>query len=531
MLPVEIWVIALVVVVVALSALAQRLSVPYPIVLVLGGAVLGFVPGLPAVHLEPELVLVVFLPPLLYNASVFANVGDLAENKKWLVLNTVPLVLLTMVLVAVVAHALIPDLTWGAAFVLGAIVSPTDSVAPGVVMRQLGAPRNLVSIVEGEGLFNDATALTAYRAAVAAAVSGTFSLGSSSLRFVLGAVGGVLIGLAVGWVAARVRRRVEDAQLSVILSLLTAYVAYIPADVLGASGVLATVSAGLYVGVRAPTTLPPQSRLQGTVVWNLLDLVLNAILFTLVGLELHNAIEALAGDRAPTLVGWALAVAGVAVLVRLVWFFTVPYAVRAVDRDSVPADRRANAKGRLVVAWSGMRGAVSLAVALAVPTTSSSGAPFPGRDLIVFLTFAVILITLVVQGLTLPVLIRWLGVKDPEADEHEELVARLAASRAALDQVERLAAEDWTGEDTVERLRGQYQFREARLAARAGEKADDGYEDRSQSYQRAVLEVLGAQRDALLELRQAGSLSNTTLNRLVHELDLEESRLESGNAD
>ena len=167
--------------------------------------------------------------------------------------------------------------------------------------------------------------------------------------------------------AARVRRRVKDAQLSVILSLLTAYVAYIPADVLGASGVLATVSAGLYVGIRVPTALPPQSRLQGTVVWNLLDLVLNAILFTLVGLELHNAIHALAGDRPVALVGWALAVAGVAVLVRLVWFFSVPYAVRAVDHASVPKDRRANAKGRLVVAWSGMRGAVSLAVALAVP--------------------------------------------------------------------------------------------------------------------------------------------------------------------
>jgi Na+/H+ antiporter len=358
-------------------------------------------------------------------------------------------------------------------------------------------------------------------------VSGTFSLGASSLRFVLGAVGGVLIGLAVGWVAARVRRRVADAQLSVILSLLTAYVAYIPADVLGASGVLATVSAGLYVGVRAPTTLPAQSRLQGTVVWNLLDLVLNAILFTLVGLELHNAVEALAGDRPATLVGWALAVASVAVLVRLVWFFTVPYAVRAVDRTSVPADRRANAKGRVVVAWSGMRGAVSLAVALAVPSTLSDGAPFPGRDLIVFLTFAVILITLVVQGLTLPALIKRLGVKDPEADEREELTARLAASRAALD---RLAAEDWSGEETVERLRRQYQFREARLAAQAGEKADDGYEDRSESYQRAVLEVLGAQRDALLELRQAGSLSNTTLNRLVHELDLEESRVDGGGA-
>lgn len=524
MVPVEIWVVALVVVVVALAALAQRLSLPYPIVLVLGGAALGFLPGLPEVRLEPELVLVVFLPPLLYNASVFANVGDFAENKKWLVLNTVPLVLLTMVLVAVVAHALIPDLTWGAAFVLGAIVSPTDSVAPGVVMRQLGAPRNLVSIVEGEGLFNDATALTAYRAAVAAAVSGTFSLGASSLRFVLGAVGGVLIGLAVGWVAARLRRRVEDAQLSVILSLLTAYVAYVPADALGASGVLATVSAGLYLSIRVPT-LPAQSRLQATVVWNLLDLVLNAILFTLVGLELHLAVEALAGHPPATLVGWALAVAGVAVLVRLAWFFTAPYAVRAVDRASVPADRRANAKGRLVVAWSGMRGAVSLAVALAVPTTLANGEPFPGRDLIIFLTFGVILVTLVVQGLTLPTLIRVLRVKDEEADEQEELAARLAASRAALDEVERLAEEGWAGDDTVERLRRQYRFQEARLSAQAGERADDGYEDRSQSYQRAVLEVLGAQRDTLVGLRQGGTLSNTTLNRLVRELDLEESRL------
>ena len=522
----EILIAGLLVAVVGLTALARLLSVPYPIVLVVGGAVVGFVPGLPDVKLDPEVVLVVFLPPLLYASAIFANFGDLRRSLRGLTLTTIGLVLATMCAVAVVAHALIGGLSWEAAFVLGAIVSPTDPLAAATIMRRLDAPRRLISSIEGEGLFNDATALVAYRVAVSAVVAGSFSLLDASLEFVLGAAGGVAIGLAVAWLAAEIRKRTADAQANVTISLLTGYAAFVPADAIGASGVLATVTAGIYMGIRAPQILPARTRLQGFFVWDILDFVVNAILFVLVGLQLRTVVDGLSGYAAGTLVGYALAVTGVVVGTRVVWFFTVPYLIRALDRRPAQRARRVGASWRLVMAWSGMRGAVSLAVALALPLTTDAGDAFPARDLIVFLTFAVIFFTLVVQGLSLPALIRRLGVTDGGADTEEELRARLVATKAAIEQLDALAGEEWTRDETVERMRGLYEYRKRRFAARAGKIDDDGYEDRSLAYQQMVQLVLGAQREALLRMRSEGQLSNEGMNRILRELDLEESRLE-----
>ena len=522
----ELLIAGLLVAVAGLSVLARHLSVPFPIVLVVGGAMFGFVPGLPEVRLDPEVVLVVFLPPLLYVAAIFANFSDLRANLRGLALTTVGLVIATMCAVAWVAHTLIPGLPWAAAFALGAIVSPTDTLAPATVMRRLDAPRRLVSLIEGEGLFNDATALVAYRVAITAVVAGSFSLAEATLEFVLGAVGGVAVGLLVGSIVAEIRKRTTDTQVNVTISLLTGYAAFVPADALGASGVLATVTAGIYMGIRGPKILPARTRLQGYFVWDIIDFIINAILFVLIGLQLRAVTDGLSGYSAVTLGGYALATAGVVVGTRLIWFFTVPYLVRAIDRRPAQRARRGSARWRLVMAWSGMRGAVSLAVALAVPLTTDSGAAFPNRDLIVFLTFAVIFFTLVVQGLSLPVLIRRLGVSDGGEDADEELRARLVATKAAIEQLDVLAGEEWTRDDTIERMRGLYEYRKRRLAARAGKIEDDGYEDRTLAYQQVVQLVLGAQREALLRMRSEGVLSNEVMNRILRELDLEESRLE-----
>jgi monovalent cation/hydrogen antiporter len=522
----ELLIAGLLVAIAGLSVLARRLSVPYPILLVVAGALFGFVPGLPQIKLDPEALLVLFLPPLLYGASIFANFNDLRANLRGLTLSTVGLVLATMCAVAWAAHALVPGLSWGAAFVLGAIVSPTDPLAAATIMRRLDAPRRLVSAVEGEGLFNDATALVAYRVAVAAVVAGSFSVADAGLKFVGGAAGGVAVGLAVGWVVAEIRRRTTDAQVSVTISLLTGYAAFVPADAIGASGILATVTAGIYMGIRGPQILPARARLQGFFVWDIVDFIINAILFVLIGLQLHAVVDALSGYSAGSLAGYALAVTGMVVGTRLVWFFTVPYLVRAIDRRPAQRARRVGARWRLVMAWSGMRGAVSLAVALALPFATAAGGDFPQRDLIVFLTFAVIFFTLVVQGLSLPVLIRRLGVTDGGADADEELRGRLVATKAAIEQIDALAGEEWTRDETVERMRGLYEYRKRRFAARAGKIQDDGYEDRSLAYQQMVQIVLGAQRDALLRMRSDGELSNQAMNRILRELDLEESRLE-----
>ena len=522
----ELLIAGLLVAVAGLSALARHLSVPYPIVLVIGGALFGFVPGLPEVHLDPEVVLLVFLPPLLYGASIFANFNDLRSNLRALTLSTVGLVLATMRAVAWAAHALVPDLPWAAAFVLGAIVSPTDPLAAATIMRRLDAPRRMVSSIEGEGLFNDATALVAYRVAVVAVVAGSFSFADAGLTFVLGAAGGVAIGLAIGWIVAEIRRRTTDAQVSITISLLTGYAAFVPAAAVGASGVLATVTAGIYMGIRGPRILPARTRLQGYFVWDIFDFIINAVLFVLIGLQLRVVLDGLSGYSASTLAGYALAVTGMVVGIRLVWFFTVPYLVRAIDRRPAQRARRVGARWRLVLAWCGMRGAVSLAVALALPLATNTGDGFPARDLIVFLTFAVIFFTLVVQGLSLPALIRRLGVSAGGADADEEVRARLVATKAAIEQIDALAGEEWTRDDTVERMRAFYEYRKRRFAARAGKIEDDGYEDRSLAYQQMVRLVLGAQRDALLRMRSTGELSNETMNRIMRELDLEETRLE-----
>jgi CPA1 family monovalent cation:H+ antiporter len=508
------------------SALARALSVPYPILLVLGGAAFGFIPGIPAVKLNPNVVLVVFLPPLLYSSAFFANLGDIRRNLRAVTLSSVGLVLVTLAVVAVVAHALIPGIPWAAAFALGAVVSPTDPLAGASIMRRLGFPRFLISSVEAEGLFNDATALVSYKVAVAVVIGSSFSLLSASWQFVAGGLGGVAIGLAVGWLIAELRRRTTDAQTSITISLLSGYAAYIPANLIGASGVLAAVTTGIYMGFRGPNIIAARTRLQGRFVWEMLDFIVNASLFVLVGLQLHSVVSAISYVPAGKLAWYAAAVSGVVCVVRLAWFFTTPYLVRALDRRPAQRLRRVGWRPRMVIAWAGTRGAVSLAAALAIPLHTHAGAPFPDRELIIFLTFAVIFATLVIQGLTLPALIDRLGVTRDGTEDREELRARLIATKAALAQLDDLDGEEWTREDTIERMRGTYGYRKRRLAARAGKIEDDGYEDRSMQYQQVVQIVLAAQRDALVRLRDQGEISNETMNMVLQELDLEESRLE-----
>ena len=397
--------LALMVAVAGLSVLARLVRVPYPILLVLGGLVLGFLPGMPDVSLPPELVLVVFLPPLLYWAGFFSSPRDLRADARSISLAAVGLVLATTVAVAVAANAAVDGLGWAAAFALGAIVSPTDPLAATAIGRRLGVPRRLLTVLEGESLVNDATALVAYRLAVAAAVSGSFVIWQAGLRFLAGATGGVLVGLLVGWLIAEVRARLDDPVVEIVISVVTGYVAYLPAELLGVSGVLAAVTAGLYVGWRAPELASPSTRLLGFSFWEVLVYLANAVLFILVGLQLQPILAELDGTAVAVLVAQGALVSAVVIGARLGWVFSVPYLIRAIDRRPSQVMRRAGARERLVVGWSGMRGAVSLAAALALPLD------FPMRDLILFLTFSVILATLVLQGLTLPALIRRLGVQ------------------------------------------------------------------------------------------------------------------------
>jgi CPA1 family monovalent cation:H+ antiporter len=523
----EIFLAALFVAVAGLNVLARWLSVPYPIPLVLGGLAIGLVPGLPTINLEPDLVLLIFLPPLLYSAAFFADLRALRSDLRAISTTAIGLVLVTTVAVAAIAHAVI-GLSWPIAFVLGAIVSPTDPVAATSIMRGLDVPRRLVNLVEGESLVNDAAALVVYRVAVAAAVGGTFSVVGAGLEFVGAALGGIAIGLVVGYVVAAIRRRLDDPTTELTISLLTAYVAFIPADELGLSGVLAAVTTGIYLGWLAPELASPQTRLEAFALWRIIIFLLNATLFLLIGLQLPVVIDGLQGRSAGELIGYSALICAVVIGIRFVWVFTIPYIIRALDRRPEQRARRVGPRPRVVTAWSGMRGAVSLAAALALPLRTDSGAPLPDRDLILFITFAVILVTIVGQGLTLPALIRRLGVyEDGTEEEREELHARLAAARAALDRLDEVARENWVREDTIQRTRALFEFRQRRFKVRAGKvEDDDGIEERSAGYQRLMHVLYAAQRSAVIELRNDGRISNDVMHRIERELDLEESRLE-----
>jgi CPA1 family monovalent cation:H+ antiporter len=523
---VELILISLFVAVALLNAAANRLSLPYPIVLVIGGLLLALVPGVPEVELDPDLILVIFLPPLLYSAAFFSDLRSLRSNVRPLSLTAIGLVLLTTAVVAVLAHEVI-GMPWAVAFALGAIVSPTDPVAATAIMRRVGAPRRIVNLVEGESLFNDAAALVTYRVAVAAAIGGSFSLLDASLEFVGAAAGGVALGLGVAYVIGEIRRRLDDPQTEITISLFTGYAAFIPAEELHLSGVLAAVSAGIYLGWRAPELISPATRLQAFGTWEVLTFLLNAVLFVLIGLQLPVVLDGLEGRPALEPFAYAAMVAGAVILCRFVWLFTVPYLIRLVDRRPEQRERRVGAAPRIVVGWSGMRGAVSLAAALAIPLETDAGAAFPERDLILFITFAVILVTVVGQGLTLPALIRRLGVTEKgDEEEKEEMRARWAASEAAIERLNELELEDWTRDETIERVRGLYEFRKRRVAVRAGKVEDDGIEDRSLTYQRMMHIVLEAQRQALIGLVRQGEISAEVMRRVERELDLEESRLE-----
>ncbi len=518
----------------ALLIAAQLARIPYPILLVVGGLGLAVTPGIPEVELEPELVLLVILPPLLYAAAFFTPLRELRRNWRPISLLAVGLVLATMVTVAIVAHAAL-DFGWAEAFVLGAIVSPTDPVAATAIARRLGVPGRIVTIVEGESLVNDATALVAYKFAVAAVVTGSFSLLDASGEFVLTVVGGIAVGIAIGAVIAAVRRRLDNPPVEVTIALFSAYFAYLPAEAIGVSGVLAAVTVGIYMGRLTSRLTSPTTRIQGVAVFQIVSFLLNSALFVLVGLQLPTVVDGISALDSGELIRDGALIAATVILTRIALVFPFTYLPRRMFRRVREREPYPPLRHTLLVSWTGMRGAVSLAAALALPLVTDADGAFPERDLIIFCVFSVILATLLMQGLTLPPLIRWLGVDDYDEElESEEVAARLRAIDSAITRLDELATEEWVLEDTVERVRGAYRYRQRRFTALSREGEFDGgidgdgidYETRSVAYQRLVREVLEAQRSTLIDLRDQGEINDDVLRRIERELDLEDSRLE-----
>jgi monovalent cation/hydrogen antiporter len=512
--------VVIAVLVVSLTALARRLPVPTPILQVIAGFAVAMIPGVRIPELDPNLVFFVFLPPILWGAAMFTSVREFKRNIDKIGTLAVGLVIVTTAVVAVVARMMFPDLPWAVAVALGAIVSPPDAVAATAIVSRLRVPPRVITVLEGESLVNDASALVLYRTAVAAAVTGIFSWGESIVRFFIDAGIGSLIGLLVAWLIVRALRYTKDPIAEALLTLAGPYVAWTAAESLHVSAVLACVAGGVYLQQGLSTAVGPTSRLQSRTVWELVVFLVNALVFLLLGAQFGSLITIVPLGNLGAVFRDGVIITVVAMLVRLIW---VPV-ITVLPRLSANVRRRTpgpNWKSLTLVSWTSMRGVVSLATALALPLVIANGQPFPHRTEIILITMCVIVLTLLVQGLSLSAIVRALRFEPEETRHLEEQLARREATRRGAEALEDLSHEPWVDARDVEALRAELQER-----LRGAEQEGGSFEGR----RRLRLAMIDAERRMLIRLRNEDTISDEVLRSLEQELDLEAVRSGGGNA-
>jgi monovalent cation/hydrogen antiporter len=507
------------------ALLARRISVAPAILLLLTGIALAFVPGMPSLELPPELVLLVVLPPLIYWASVAMSWREFKSNLRPIILLSVGCVIFTACAVAAATHYLI-GLPWSVGFLLGAIVAPPDVVAPLAIARKLGMPRRILVVLEGEGLANDATALILYRFAVAAISTGVFSLPKATGTFTVIVVGEILFGAAVGWLSLRMRHRARDPQVEITLSLITPYIAYWIPEHFGGSGVIATVACGLYISWNGPLLISSATRLQGIFFWDLVIYLIEGMLFLMTGFQMRLLYEKSKTFPLDDILFAIALVAVIVIVARFAWVYPATYLPRLINprlraRDPMPSWRTV-----FVVAFTGVRGAVSLAAALALPFALPSGEDFPYRDLILFVAFGVIFITLVGLGLGLPPVVRWLGVAQEGRDEHiaeheSEIAARREALDAALKSLDAITDDRELSDEVVKLLRARHETRANQLP----DSLDPDGHDVSATGTGLTRELIAAERKFIHTLLRDGKITDETRRRIERDLDLEEASL------
>jgi monovalent cation/hydrogen antiporter len=511
-----------------LAVVAHKITLPYPIVFVLGGLALSVAPRLPAVDLNPDVVFYFILPALIYPAALFTSWRDFRRNLRGILLLAIGLVLATMLAVAWIAHSTVPGLPWAAAFALGAIVSPPDAIAATAIIRRLGVPHRIQVILEGESLVNDATALVALQFAIAALLTGSFSPGYAAGRFVWAAAGGIGIGLLVGVVMRWVQSHLDNPPIQITFSLLTPFIAYLTAEQMHASGVLGTVAAGIFLGWHSPLMITARTRLQVYAFWETITFLLNGFVFVVIGLQLPRILHAWSRESLTGVFISAIIVCVTVISVRFAWMIPGTYLYRVLRSEREVRDPTPSWQHVAIVGWAGMRGVVSLAAAFALPLALPTGRPFPGRDYILFVAFSVILVTLVLQGLTLPLLIRKLRVpRDGETDEEERL-ARLEANKAALEWIGEARAKSNFPPDAVDRLRAEYDERIEQLEHCADNPDECRGEIATPQYQRLQHQALRMERKTIIRLRNERVINDDALRRIQRDLDLAEARLIGG---
>jgi monovalent cation/hydrogen antiporter len=519
--------ILLLVVVAAAAVLARWLRIPHAIVLVLIGVVLALIPGLPSVELAPELVLLLVLPPVIYSSAVAMSWREFRFNLRPIALLAVGCVVFTTVAIAAVSHYLL-GLAWPVGFLLGAIVSPPDAVAPLSIARRLELPRRILVILEGEGLANDATALILYRFAVAAVSAGAFSFGEAAAMFAAIVAGEILWGIGVGWLMLRLRRWVGDPRVEIALSVLTPFLAYWPPEHLGGSGVLATVTAGLYISWNGLVLISAATRLQGIFFWDFLIYLIEGMVFLITGLQARTLIGRISSYSLSELAVSVAIVSAAVIVTRFVWIYPATYLPRWLFAAVRRKDPSPPWQWPFILGFTGVRGIVSLAAALAIPFATGSGQPFPDRDLILFLTFSVILVTLVGQGLMLPSVIRALGLahagrRGRHADRAEEHDARRQAIAAAMERLDQLRAERDLPEEFVHPLRARHRDRLKHVEH--GSDGDDRHRKLTELHDEIERELIAAERAHINELFRSGKLKDEARRRIERDLDLREAHL------
>lgn len=505
-----------------LVSIANRIGVAYPIVLVLGGIALGYIPHVPPLRMPPDLVLVIFLPPLLYWESVTAPSSEFFSPSGlwWIFQLAVGLVIVTTIAVALVAHSLIPAMAWGPALVLGAIVSSTDEVAFAPIVERIRIPRHVIATIEGESLVNDATSLVLYAIGVTAIVSGVFSLPHALVSLAVSVVGAVVVGVAAALISVGAWRLTDDPSLQAMISLMTPYLSYLPAHYFGFSAVLAVVATGLTVSYFTPVVLTARARDRGIGFWVIISFLVNAFIFVAVGMQFHEVVSSLHVLSWPKLLEYGAALSITVIVVRLAWVFA--QALLPATNEPEHFEGKADWSHVAVLAWSGMRGGISLAAALAIPLETAAG-PFPERNLTIFLTFCVLLATLVGQGGTIPLLLRWLNVRDDGTDLREERIALAHTAKAALKRLDELEQAKQLSPSMLRWWRGAFSSRWAEYSA---EEAQSGTPRESEQYREIGRELVKAQRDSLLRRLRRGKVDNTVMRRIQRLLDLDEERLD-----
>ncbi|MEP6764716.1 MAG: Na+/H+ antiporter [Gemmatimonadaceae bacterium] len=510
--------IAFAALVVALTALARNLPIPSPILQVAAGLLIAWPSSVVIPQLDPDVVFFVFLPPILWSAAFFTSLREFKKNIRPINYLAIGLVLVTTVAVAIFARMLLPGLPWAVAVALGAIVSPPDAVAATAIVSRLPVPRKVIVILEGESLVNDASALILYRSAVAAAVTGTFSWGESIVRFFIDAGVGAFIGIFVAWLIIRAARWTKDPLAETLLTIAGPYVAWVAAESLHVSAVLACVAGGLYLRQHWSTAVGAMSRLQTQTVWDLLVFLLNAMIFLLLGVEFTTLLKSMAGDQLWPILRTGLIISVIAIVVRMIWVPIAQLLPRVFNKEIGRKEGPPRLKPLFLVSWTSMRGIVSLATALALPKLLNNGQEFPYRTEIILITMVVIVMTLVVQGLTLEPIIRKFNFEPEHAQFEEETLARREATRRSAEALEDLSREPWVDQRDVEALRAELRDR-VRL-----------HEHQGGSYGRRRLRVgmIRAERRMLVRLRNEGAISDEVLRELEQELDLDAVRVGAG---